>query len=61
MTRSMLFVHLGHKFPGKHSIHSEANRVHAEMYVYRLAGDRIAMQTHVPLPKSATDVLELLA
>ena len=54
----MLFVHLGHKFPGKCPIHGGANRVHAKMDVHQLAGDRIAMQTHVPLPKSATDVLE---
>ena len=57
----MSFVQLGYKFPVKHSIHSRANRVHAQMYVHQLAGDRIAMQTRVPLPKSATDVLEWLA
>ena len=42
----------------KWAVHCQTNRVYAQVYLRRLAGDRTALQAHIPLPQSPADVLE---
>ena len=42
----------------KWAVHCRTNRVYAQVHLRRLAGDRTALQAHIPLPQSPADVLE---
>ena len=42
----------------RQAVHCGTNRVYAQVYLRRLAGDRTALQAHIPLPQSPADDLE---
>ena len=42
----------------KQVVRCRTNRMYAQVYLRQLAGDRTALQAHIPLPQSPADVLE---